>query len=271
MVDDKGGFLSEVCGVFPPLKLSRLLPLASCLLPLLWAGAQEAPPAPVASPTAALIEKAGSAGRDPQTPASVSAATPPPIMGQPTPADTKVETIIFIRHGEKTNPDIGQLSPQGLNRALALPFVLEKKFGRPDYLYAPATTKKTESKGKEYSYVRPLATIEPTAIRLGMTVDTKYAFDQIAAFQQELCDPANREAKIFVVWEHHLLGDLVRRIVTSFGGDAQEVGDWGKDDYDSIFIVKLRTEPGGKRSVAFERDKEGLDGLSTAYPEIRLP
>ena len=239
-----------------------LLPSAFCLLPFL-AGAQEASPSPASTPSALLIEHTESS--------TVPSTTPPPIMAQPTPADTKVETIVFIRHGEKTNPDIGQLSPQGLNRALALPFVLEKKFGKPDYLFAPATTKKTESKGQEYSYVRPLATIEPTAIRLGMTVETQFAFDQISALQGELCDPAYRESKIFVVWEHKLLGDLVRKIVTAFGGDAHDVGDWGKDDYDSIFIVKLRTEPGGKRSVAFERDKEGLDGLSTRYPEVKLP
>ncbi len=198
-------------------------------------------------------------------------ATPPPIMAQPTPADTKVETLIFIRHGEKSEPDIGQLSPKGLNRALALPFVLERKFGRPDYLYASATTKKPETGGKLYSYVRPLATIEPLAIRLGMTVETKFAFDQIAGLQSELCDPVYRESKIFVVWEHHLLGDLVRRIVKAFGGDAETVGDWARDDFDSILIVKLFTEPGGKRSVVFERDKEGLNDVSASYPKVNLP
>lgn len=249
-----------------PLRLTAALLVIACA-----AHAQQTTPAPSASPTAALIEQAASAGKTPQTPASIQTATPPPIMEQPTPADTKVETIVFIRHGEKTSPDIGQLSPQGLNRALALPFVLEKKFGKPDFLFAPATTRKPESRGQEYSYVRPLATIEPTAIRLGMTVDTKYGFDQIAALQSELLEPEYRASKIFVVWEHKLLGDLVRHIVTAFGGDGQEVGDWGKDDYDSIFILKLRTEPGGKRSVAFERDKEGLDGLSTSYPEVKLP
>ena len=220
-------------------------------------------PTPAFTPSALLIEKTGAAPT-PET-------TPPPIMEQPNPADTRVETIVFIRHGEKTSPDIGQLSPQGLNRALALPFVLEKKFGRPDYLFAPATTKKAESKGKEYAYVRPLATIEPTAIRLGLTVETQFAYDQIAGLQSELCDPAYRESKIFVVWEHKLLGDLVRKIVTAFGGNPQDVGDWAKDDYDSIFIVKLRSEPGGKRSVVFERDKEGLDGLSQQYPDIKMP
>lgn len=31
------------------------------------------------------------------------------------------QTLVFIRHGEKPNNDSGQLSCQGLNRALALP------------------------------------------------------------------------------------------------------------------------------------------------------
>jgi len=40
-----------------------------------------------------------------------------------------VETIVFVRHGEKPANDLGQLTFQGLNRALALPDVLIKKYG----------------------------------------------------------------------------------------------------------------------------------------------
>ena len=58
----------------------------------------------------------------------------------PAPAVTPVETIVFLRHGEKPEKEIGQLNCQGLNRALALPRVLISKFGRPDYLFAPAAT-----------------------------------------------------------------------------------------------------------------------------------
>lgn len=247
----------------------RTLAALLLILPVLRGlGQEQVFPAPAGTPTAVLIEK--KANPPGNLPDALS-ATPPPIMAQATPAGTKVETIVFLRHGEKTDPDIGQLSAQGLNRALALPLVLEKKFGRPDFIYAAATTKKPESGGRPFSYLRPLTTIQPTAIRLGMTVETKFAFDQIAALQSELCDPDYRESKIFVVWEHHLLGDLVRHIVKAFGGDPETVGDWAKDDFDSLLVVKLFTEPGGKRSVVFERDKEGLDHLSAAYPEVKLP
>ena len=47
------------------------------------------------------------------------------------------ETIVFFRHGEKPSGGLGQLTCQGLNRALALPDVLLAKFRTPHYLYAP--------------------------------------------------------------------------------------------------------------------------------------
>ena len=49
---------------------------------------------------------------------------------------------MFIRHGEKPANDDGQLTCQGLNRALALPAVLTAKFGKPDFIFAPLTTRR---------------------------------------------------------------------------------------------------------------------------------
>jgi hypothetical protein len=44
-------------------------------------------------------------------------------------AQTTVETIVCVRHGEKPPGSFGQLTCRGLNRSLALPDVLLKKFG----------------------------------------------------------------------------------------------------------------------------------------------
>lgn len=49
-------------------------------------------------------------------------------------ADT---TIIIVRHGEKPAQGLGQLTCQGLNRALALPAVLLSRYGNPVAIYAP--------------------------------------------------------------------------------------------------------------------------------------
>lgn len=187
----------------------------------------------------------------------------------PTPSaeNTKVETLVFVRHGEKPDDDEGQLTAQGLNRALALPDVLITKFGHGDFVYAPATTKKPATHHHAaFSYVRPLMTIEPTAIRLGLPVETKFALDEIAGLQSELCMPALQQATIFIAWEHHYLDEIVKKMVSAFGGNADSVPEWADDDFDSIFVVRLRTDPQGRRSVTFEHDLERLNGQSTAFP-----
>jgi len=76
-------------------------------------------------------------------------------------SDDATQTLVFIRHGEKPDEGLGQLSCQGLNRALALPPVIAKSFGRPDYIYAPDPSVSKKDAGELYDYVRPLATVEP--------------------------------------------------------------------------------------------------------------
>ncbi len=179
--------------------------------------------------------------------------------------EMSVETLVFVRHGEKPDDDKGQLSVKGLNRALALPDVLINKYGKPDYLFAPATTKRTSKDGVQYSYVRPLMTIEPTAIRLDLPVETRFAYDDISSLQEELSETGYRHATVFVAWEHHLLHEMVRHFMVSFGGDSKQVPEWPAEDFDSIYVLRIRTDH-GKRSVTFEREQEGLDGVSDVYP-----
>ena len=205
-----------------------------------------------------------------------------PLLAQSDPAPAAVEaadgarleTIVFVRHAEKPANDEGQLTCQGLNRALALPDVLIAHYGAAQYVFAPLTTKKPASKGigapsgTAYSYVRPLMTIEPTAIRLGLSVETKYAYDEIGSLQSELTSPAYQRATVFVAWEHKELEQLVKRLLTAYGSDAGEVPDWSKDDYDSVYVVRIRTE-GGKRTVLFAHEQEGLNGLSADCPHAQ--
>jgi hypothetical protein len=58
-----------------------------------------------------------------------------------------VETIVFIRHGEKPEGGFGQLNCQGLNRALALAPIIAKSFGRPDAIFAPNPSHPKEDAG----------------------------------------------------------------------------------------------------------------------------
>ncbi len=174
------------------------------------------------------------------------------------------ETIVFFRHGEKPSDGLGQLTCQGLNRALSLPGVLKSKFATPDYLYAPdPNAKMTDSAGSFY-YVRPLATLEPTAIQAGRSVNTKYGYTDIAGLQTLLITSKKANATIFVSWEHAYLQKIVQAIMNNYGGGAA-VPAWTTGDYDSLYIVKL-DYTGSTISARFERDSEGLNGLPTTCP-----
>ncbi len=92
-----------------------------------------------------------------------------------------METIVCIRHGEKPHGGLGQLTNRGLNRSLALPEVLLKKYGTPQFIFAPNPSEKVD--GAKYFYIRPLATIEPTAIRCGLPVNTEFGYLEIEGWK----------------------------------------------------------------------------------------
>jgi hypothetical protein len=58
--------------------------------------------------------------------------------------------------------------------------------------------------GKPYDYIRPLATIEPTAIRFALPVDVSLCFDDRAGLLAalEVHRTPNRNALLLVAWEH---------------------------------------------------------------------
>jgi hypothetical protein len=184
--------------------------------------------------------------------------------------NSPVETLVFVRHGEKPAQGFGQLSCQGLNRSLALPAVIAAKFGKPDAIFAPDPGQQKNDGGHPYYYVRPLATIEPTAIQFQMPVQTPYGIAQIDQLGTALLDPAYRNKLVVVAWEHTEIEKLVRQIVSAHGGNAADVPKWHGDDFDSIYIVKLDWQ-GGSARATFQHGLEGLDGRSADCPCAALP
>jgi hypothetical protein len=175
------------------------------------------------------------------------------------------QTIVFFRHGEKPSGGYGQITCQGLNRALALPDVLLGKFGRPKYLYAPNPTVMVPDPAGSFYYVRPLATIEPTAIRLGMGVNTKYGYNEVSRLVGSLIRPIWADATLFVAWEHAYLVRVVQDIMRRYG-DGTAVPAWTSGDYDSLYILRVTYLDSGAIEARFERDREGLNGLPTTCP-----
>ncbi len=176
-----------------------------------------------------------------------------------------VETVVLMRHAEKPAAGLGQLDCQGLNRALALPAVLKRRFGRPDMLFAPDPAATKPDGAGAYDYVRPLATIEPAAIAFGLPVDASIAWRDIAGLEKRLSDPALRNATVVVAWEHKQVVALARSLSAHSGGDPAVVPDWDKADFDGLYVLRIARGPAGSHT-GFRREREGLDGQPTACP-----
>lgn len=175
-------------------------------------------------------------------------------------------TIVFLRHGEKPESGLGQLNCQGLNRALALAPVIAKTFGRPDAIFAPDPSHPKEDAGRYYDYVRPLATIEPTAILFGLPVDVSFGFADTQGLQAALEKQRMPDLSVFVVvaWEHRQIAPTVRMLLATHGADAEtvkKVPDWDRNDFDSMYVVTI-----GETKTTFEQKREGLDGQPEACP-----
>lgn len=189
------------------------------------------------------------------------------LRGLQAAATAQEETIVAVRHGEKPVAGLGQLTCKGLNRSLALPRVLIPRYGKPDLIYAPnPAVQVTDQSNTKYSYVRPLAMIEPTAIQLGLPVNAQIGLEDIDSLQKELTQPANAHALIFVAWEHQLLNKFAKRMLQAYGKDPSAVPDWPNEDYDRIYVFKIK-QKGGKAELTFTVDKEQLtDSLSDSCP-----
>jgi hypothetical protein len=173
----------------------------------------------------------------------------------------QIETIVFMRHAEKPESGLGQLSCQGLHRSLALPKMLIQKYGPPRVIFAPNPSKQKEDKGHMYDYIRPLATIEPTAITLGMPVSTQWGFEDISSLKNALTDIKYENDTIYVAWEHRLAEELVKIMVKEYGG-LDIIPYWDGYDFDSLYVVKITTM-GKKKTIEFIKDKEDLNNQKT--------
>jgi hypothetical protein len=176
-------------------------------------------------------------------------------------SEEPVETIVLIRHGEKPEKGLGQLNCRGLNRALALPSVIAKDFGRPSAIFAPNPSHEKDDDGVPYDYVRPLVTVEPTAILFGLPVNAKFGYADIAGLQAAIEQPAYRNAVILIAWEHHYAEDMARALLAAHGGDPSVVPKWRRDDFDSIYVVTI-----GAAKANFSHRREDLDGQPDACP-----
>jgi hypothetical protein len=178
----------------------------------------------------------------------------------------KPQTLVFIRHGEKPKEGLGLLTCQGLNRALMLPDWFIAHFPPPDDIFAPDPKVKTtelHGDGQRYDYVRPLLTIGPTAIRLGVPINTQLPFNDPGLLADTLLEPQYRHETIYLAWEHTNILEFAEVMLTRFDSQA-EVPEWPNSDYETVFVFTIDwSEPG---SMDFRVESQGLGPMSDICP-----
>ena len=103
--------------------------------------------------------------------------------------------ILVMRHAEKPddteNPN---LSPAGLARAQKLVQYLTASFGKPDFLFASAFSKRSR---------RPYETLEPLSEACGVSIDLDLADQEYGALAHELQSKPRYDGKRTIICWHH--------------------------------------------------------------------
>jgi hypothetical protein len=171
------------------------------------------------------------------------------------------QTLVFLRHAEKPAGGLGQLNCQGLNRAIDLSTLLPEKFGKADYVFAANPTRNVEEGelDNSYSYIRPLMTISPAAIKLGLPVNIEFSANDTSDLARELTADKYHNSTIYTAWSHGYLPELINKVAgKAVGGKQNITDDWSGDDFDSLYVLTL-TWHNGKASLQSHSYKQGLD------------
>jgi hypothetical protein len=96
---------------------------------------------------------------------------------------------------------------------------------------------------------------------------TSIGFSDTEGLQAALERPRYRNALILVAWEHRIIENTVRALLTAHDGDVTEVPKkWHGDDFDSMYVVTI-TRTGHNTKATFALKHEGLDGQKHTCPQ----
>ena len=178
------------------------------------------------------------------------------------------QTLVFLRHAEKPEGGLGQLNCQGLNRAIDLASLLPEKFGKAQYVFAANPTRNVEEGelDNSYSYIRPLMTISPAAIKLGLPVNIEFSANDTSDLARELLDDKYHNSTIYTAWSHGYLPELINKVAREAVGGKQSItDDWESGDFDSLYVLTL-TWHNGKATLQSQHYRQGLDNGEQTCP-----
>ncbi|KFE56882.1 hypothetical protein [Pseudomonas syringae] len=178
------------------------------------------------------------------------------------------QTLVFMRHAEKPSMGLGQLNCQGLNRAIDLSDLLPRQFGNANFIFAANPSRHVEEGEGDlsYSYLRPLMTVGPSAIKLGLPINIDYGANDTSALADELMRDKYHDSTIYTAWSHGYLPELINKVAEEASGKKITLlDDWTGDDFDSVLVLTLKWT-NGKATLEYENYKQGLNDGAQGCP-----
>ena len=124
-------------------------------------------------------------------------------------ADTYPAHVLIIRHAEKPADGPG-LSPEGKERAAALPKLFMKSEARSDLFPTPDFIFATKNSDESH---RPVDTVTPLADKLGLTVNSDIKNEHFEKLVQELFQMPKYAGKtVLICWHHRTMPDLAKAL-----------------------------------------------------------
>ncbi|MET0639379.1 MAG: histidine phosphatase family protein [Hyphomicrobium sp.] len=148
--------------------------------------------------------------------------------------------ILLMRHAEKTGrTDDIHLSAAGVTRAERLVTYIPQTFGRPDFIYAAARSKRS---------IRSIETVKPLAAALGVEVQFHIEDKEFRALIAEIFSKPEYGGKTIVICWHH--GKLPE-IAALLGGQKGSYPDpWPQQVFDLILDSRYGSTPKAPPTVS---------------------
>jgi broad specificity phosphatase PhoE len=148
-------------------------------------------------------------------------------------AQAQPREVLIIRHAEKPGGDSIHLSPEGQQRAEALPRLFMKSPDRPDPLPTPeflVATKKSSNSN------RPVETLTPLAKALNLDLNDRYKDEEFDRLATELLTNPRYAGKIVLVcWHHGKIPELAQ------GLKAPDVPEkWNDRVFDRVWVITYK-------------------------------
>jgi phosphohistidine phosphatase SixA len=139
--------------------------------------------------------------------------------------------ILLMRHAEKTGKtDDIYLSAEGVKRAERLVKYIPQTFGRPDFIYAAARSKRS---------IRSIETVKPLAAALGLEVQYHIEDKDFKTLVTEIFSKPEYRGKTIVICWHH--GKLPEIAALLGGQESNYPESWPQDVFN--LILDFRYDP----------------------------